>query len=103
MALNEYALFDAVFLALSHPAAAPVLQTELRMDWESKTLPMPERFLVPLASPEGTAIGFVEFRFVTASGSKARFAATALHSVRDAERLSLPRLRALSPLPQAAP
>lgn len=100
MQFKDCVLFDALFLGLNHPAGAPVLQADMRCDLGNGRLPLPERFLVPLASPEGAPIGFVEFRFFSTSGSQSRFAAIALHSVRDAGRLSLPRLPALSPLPQ---
>ncbi len=103
MELNDFKLLDALFLGLNHPGAAAVLQASARIDWKSGALPMPKCFLVPLASPEGKPIGFVEFRFLATTGDQARFAATAVHSVRDAKRLSLPRLPALSPLPRGAP
>lgn len=93
-------LADGLFLGHVFPAAPPALQLECGIDWTRRVPSLPIHFLAPIAGPDGAAIGFIEFKFLTVQRRQARYAAIRLHAADSSSLPSVPRLSVLSPLPQ---
>ena len=100
--LDTPAIGDGLFFGYIQRVENPALLLEAMLSNRTLSTGLPTTFLMPLAGPDGTAIGHIEFAYHTTQGMRGRYAAVALHTRSDALP-DLPIVPVLTPMEITGP
>ena len=99
---NTPAFGDGLFFGYIQRVENPALLLEAMLSSRTLSTGLPTTFLMPLAGPDGTAIGHIEFAYHTTQGMRGRYAAVALHTRSDTLQ-DLPIVPVLTPMEITGP